>query len=160
MYLCILYGKRLAVPNLHENCVRAVLLSGRSIMTASLRFAAGKKAQRTSAVRKFDKITLECTISRSPFSGERIFSVLLPNAQEHEGAASPEYFLNEKGKPLQPVEPRAGKDIKHGRVMARFISYVEDDTALVSLPDGSVVTVTNAQLRALKEASPDVPVQP
>jgi hypothetical protein len=108
--------------------------------------------------RKTGQATVECKIERSPFSDERIYFLTLGDGSEHVGAASYIYFTDRTGQPLREQEPPRGKSIR-GTIEAIVIRD-EGDRCVVSLPDGSVASVSRSAVKRGKEASPDVPIQP
>lgn len=89
-------------------------------------------------------VTVACKISRSAFSGERIFHLTLPGRIEHVGAASVDYFRKKNGKPLDASEPGAGQKLD-GKIVARVVEW-RDDQVVASLPDGDVVTLSANQV--------------
>lgn len=108
--------------------------------------------------KKTGLVAVKCKIERSPFSDERIFSLPLPDKNEHIGAASYVYFTDRGGHPLKQDDPPRQKSIQ-GAVEAIVIRD-EGETYLVSFPDGSVARVAKSAVKVSKEAPPDVPVQP
>jgi hypothetical protein len=100
-------------------------------------------------------ITVDCQISRSAFSDERVFRITLTDGSEHVGAASANYFRKNDGSPLAEDEPPANRRVK-GKVAARVVSS-SGDIVCVSLPDGEVVNVSSNQLG--QEVPADVFVQ-
>src|SRR5438045_1522206 len=90
-------------------------------------------------------VALKCSIARGAFSDERVFTVALPQG-EYTGIASRRYCWNERDEPLNQDEPAAGRSIG-GKVAARVVE-VENGTgnALVSVPDGEVITVRADQI--------------
>jgi hypothetical protein len=110
---------------------------------------------------KPELIALLCTISRGGFTDERIFRVKLADDGTHVGACPRQYCYKRSGRLLKEDEPsERGKTIE-GLVLARYVREAKEGVALVSVPDGAVVSVRPEQIReAPKEFSPDVPVQP
>lgn len=82
---------------------------------------------------------LPCKISRGGFSDERVFSIIL-DSLNYAGVASRRYFWTSDQEALPEGEPPIGQEIV-GIVAAHVIETRPDGTALVSVPDGEVITV-------------------
>jgi hypothetical protein len=91
------------------------------------------------------KVTLPCSISRGAFSGELHFEIVLSNGDHHIGLAARRYFWTRDGRSLTVDEPAPGEKID-GQVAARVLEFVSAEVALVSIPDGEVVTVAKDQI--------------
>ena len=89
-------------------------------------------------------VIVECRISRSAFSGERVFRATLADGKEHLGAASLIYFSKSDGTPLGPDEPPPDRQMK-GRIVGRIIKEF-DNTVFVSLPDGELAELKRSQV--------------
>ena len=87
-----------------------------------------------------ETFALRCQLSRGGFSSERVFRVRAVNGAQFIGVAPPEYCFTEQGKPIGPDEPAPGTSMP-GLVTARKVRTAADGTLLVSVPDGSVVSV-------------------
>jgi hypothetical protein len=107
-------------------------------------------------------IGLLCTITRGGFSGERIFSLQLPDGHTQEGIAPREYCWDEQGNPIGLEEPPANESIP-GIVAAREYQR-RGDRVQVSTPDGEVFTVFSSQVRprpaSSTEPAQNVPIRP
>jgi hypothetical protein len=90
-------------------------------------------------------ITIPCQFARGGFSSERVFQVETLSGV-FTGVAALEYCYDAEGEPLGPDQPPAGTKIK-GRVAARFIQEESKQSALLSVPDGSVISVSRRLLQ-------------
>jgi hypothetical protein len=86
---------------------------------------------------------IRCIISRGGFSDERLFRIDA-GGMKYEGVASRQHMWSREGVPLADGEPPIGENIE-GLVAARIIK-IEDGRALVSVPDGEVITISTDQL--------------
>jgi hypothetical protein len=84
-------------------------------------------------------IALPCKISQGVVSDERAFEVALSDGVAHVGVAPVYYFWNQDDQRLGPNEPGDDQEIR-GKIAARLLDR-RNGTALVSIPDGSVVQV-------------------
>ena len=90
-------------------------------------------------------VLIECRISRSAFSGERVFRLVQEAGRgEHLGVAPVGYCRREDRSPLRPDEPAGDEEIL-GLVEARVVSN-GGDVADVETPDGEVVRVRLAAI--------------
>jgi hypothetical protein len=96
-------------------------------------------------------VNVRCRLSRSGFSGERVFRVACFDGTEHVGVAPTHYCLTGKGKPIGPDVPQKGKPID-GWVEGLLV--VDDGERLaVALPDGDTIKVQPDQVWAKHEHS-------
>jgi hypothetical protein len=86
---------------------------------------------------------IKCKISRGGFSDERVFAFEV-GGEQYQGVASRRHMWSSNGKPIEDGEPPLGKTID-GLVAARILE-VANDQAIVSIPDGEVVTMPLTQL--------------
>ena len=84
-------------------------------------------------------IAVPCRISQGVVPDERAFEVTLSNGDSHPGVAPVHYFWNQDSERLAPNEPSGDQEVP-GKVAARLLDR-QNGTALVSIPDGSVVQV-------------------
>jgi hypothetical protein len=84
-------------------------------------------------------VALPCKISRGIVSDERAFEIELSGKRCHVSVAPAHYFWNEKNVPLGKDEPSGDQEI-NGKIAARLLEH-QNGTALVSIPDGNVVSV-------------------
>lgn len=84
---------------------------------------------------------LKCDLSRSAFSGERVFKVDLQNDEDaYEGVAPLGYCYDALGNQLQPDKPEANQ-YTEGRVSTKVIRN-GGNTATVLVPDGEIIEVS------------------
>ena len=81
---------------------------------------------------------IACEISRGGFSEERVFAISLKGIS-HRGVASRRHLWNSDGASIEEGEPPISEIIK-GIVAARILKIVQE-RALVSIPDGEVITI-------------------
>ena len=102
---------------------------------------------------------IACKISEGVVSDERAFEIELADGNLHGGVAPVYYFWNQDGHRIGLREPTAGEEIQ-GKMAARLLER-QNGTAMVSIPDGSVVRVqANALGERPTEVIIDVPVGP
>jgi hypothetical protein len=105
-------------------------------------------------------VAVKCTITRGPFSSERVLRLTLPNGQQHIAAALLDYFLDTTRQPLSPDLPAQRGTPMAGFVAGRILETGPGDTCLVSLPSGDVVYVNRSEMIAFPtESSARVPFQ-
>jgi len=86
------------------------------------------------------EIRVRCRISRSSFSGERVFRVAKSDGDEHIGVAPVHYFLTQNNEPLgEHVPPNKGDQVP-GWIQALLIEN-GDDEANVVFPGGEMARV-------------------
>ncbi len=99
-----------------------------------------------------------CTISRSGFSGERVFRVRTADGEDYIGGAPVHYFLTRKGEPLPADAATSPGQEVEGRITALLIES-NGVMAIVSFPGGETIQVKSDQLHPLSsKANFDVPV--
>jgi hypothetical protein len=89
-------------------------------------------------------VFLACRLSRSGFSGERVFRVTCPDGSEHVGVAPTHYCRTKSLKPLGPDVPTKGHPIE-GLIE---VILIDDDgeKVTVALPDGNTIKVNRDQV--------------
>ena len=95
------------------------------------------------------KVYVACRLSRSAFSGERVFRVTCSDGSEHVGVAPVHYCRTSDGNPIGPNAPAKGERIA-GFVQGLSVENGGDEMA-VALPDGNTVKVTLDQLRSAED---------
>ena len=106
-------------------------------------------------MRSNEVVSVRCRISRSGFSGERVFRVACYDGTEHIGIAPTHYCSTSSGKPLDPDVPQKGKLID-GWVEGMLVDH-DDEKLTVALPDGNTIKVQPDQVRT-NTSTPHVPV--
>lgn len=105
-------------------------------------------------------VILPCEIFRGGFSSERVFHILLPEG-EYVGAGPVEYFWRERGRRLEPDQPRERGKALSGYVDARIVSEKGNQRVRVSIPSGDVLDIDAAMTIAYPtESLVNVPIQP
>jgi hypothetical protein len=94
-------------------------------------------------------------ISRSGFSGERVFRVTQYDGVEHAGVAPTHYFQTEAGKPLGADTPAKGKPIQ-GWIEGVLIDD-DGEKVTIALPDGNTIKVHPDQIQT-PTSPPYVPI--
>jgi hypothetical protein len=100
-------------------------------------------------------VYLACRLSRSGFSGERVFRVACQDGSEHVGVAPTHYWLTSAGEPLGPDLPPKGERIQ-GLIEGILVDH-GSKRITVALPDGDTIQVNPDQLRS-PEGVAHVPV--
>lgn len=104
-------------------------------------------------------IALPCKIIRGVVSDERAFEIPLADDNSHLGVAPVHYFWDDHGGRITDDVPARDEEIM-GKVAARLLEK-SNGTAIVSIPDGSVVPVKADQIVGRpSEVVFDVPVGP
>ena len=89
-------------------------------------------------MRRGQTVYLTCTLSKSAFSGERVFRVSLTDGTDHIGVAPVGYCLHHDRSPLKGQEPASPiKGLVEGRVISNGGRIVT-----VAVPDGEVISVS------------------
>jgi hypothetical protein len=103
-------------------------------------------------------VLLACRLSRSGFSGERVFRVTLAGGSgEHVGVAPVDYCKTPDGEPIGDDQP-AQKN-SEGLVEGLLIEN-GGDTAHIATPDGETITVDVGQIRfQVSEGAKYVPIR-
>jgi len=101
-------------------------------------------------------VHLACRLSRSGFSGERVFRVICHDGSEHVGVAPTHYCHTSAGESLGPDLPPKGERIE-GLIEGMVVENGGKKTT-VALPDGSTIQVHPDQLRSPESVS-HVPVR-
>jgi len=97
------------------------------------------------------EILVKCRISRSSFSGERVFRVATSDANEHIGVAPAHYFRAQNNEPLgEHVPPNKGDQLP-GWIQALLIENSGDEASVV-FPGGEMARVN---LREVATQSPE-----
>ena len=97
------------------------------------------------------EILVRCRISRSSFSGERVFRVAKSDGNEHIGVAPVHYFLTQNNEPLgERVPPKKGDQVP-GWIQALLIENGGDEASVV-FPGGEMARVN---LREVASQSPE-----
>jgi hypothetical protein len=91
-------------------------------------------------------VNLSCRISRSGFSGERVFRVTCSDGSEHVGVAPTHYCRTCDGSHLGPDMPPKGQRIE-GLIEGMLIENGGEGVA-VALPDGATIRVHLDQIRS------------
>jgi myosin-like protein len=86
-----------------------------------------------------------CRLSRSGFSGERVFRVIRFDGSEHVGVAPTHYCRNKSLKPLGPDAPPKGHPIE-GWIEGILIDD-DGEKMTVALPDGNTIKVKRDQVK-------------
>lgn len=104
-----------------------------------------------------DVVFVECQLSRSGFSSERVFRLETTTpGEEFIGTAPVQYCRTKAKKLLSPDEPEERKPIK-GLVEARVIRKEPDSSVWLYFPDGSVAQVSEKLLSEQQSGkAPDV----
>lgn len=89
-------------------------------------------------------IALRCKVIRGVVSDERAFEIALADGKCYSGVAPVHYFWDDDGARLSDDVPEDDQEIA-GKVAARLLER-DNDAALVSIPDGSVVRVKVDQM--------------
>lgn len=103
------------------------------------------RTPRTKPMSQSRLIALPCRISRGVVSDERAFEIRLAEGPSHVSVAPVFYFWTVQGVPLTKEEPSGDQEID-GKVAARLLER-RNGTALVSIPDGSVVAVDGSAIQ-------------
>ncbi len=93
-------------------------------------------------------VGVECRISRSGFSGERVFRVLRPDGTDYVGAAPVHYFRTLDDEPIGADMPAARGDQMDGWITALLIEKGDDEASVV-FPGGEMTRVKLDQIRQL-----------
>jgi hypothetical protein len=102
-------------------------------------------------------VALPCEISQGIVSDERAFEIASSEGTSHLGVAPVHYFWNQNGERLDQDEPTGDQQIP-GRIAARLLDQT-NGSALVSIPDGSVIQVPVASITERPtEVVIDVPI--
>jgi hypothetical protein len=96
-------------------------------------------------------LMVACQIGRSVFPDECIYYLILADGDDQIGTTSREYCYTRAGQRLAVDQPLSGKALG-GWVAAKLIRLEEDNSLLVSLPDGAEVWITKDQVRSGKKA--------
>lgn len=106
---------------------------------------------------KSQTVLLPCHLTRSGFSGERVFRLTLADQSEYVGVAPIDYCRHQDRSPLGPDDPAKGGSIEgfvEGQVLANG-----GQLAHVVVPDGEVIQVSIQQIRFIKSKQTDyVPI--
>lgn len=118
--------------------------------------------ERSPIMQRGQIVLLECELTPSGFSGERVIRLLQADGTEYVGIAPVDYCLHrEDQSPLAPDEPPAGKTMP-GLVEGRVIEN-GGASAKVAMPDGEVIVVNFSQIPYLARTSQEqsyVPLRP
>lgn len=90
-------------------------------------------------------IAIPCEIFGGVVPDERAFEITLADHARHSGVSPVHYLWNQSGDRLKADEPGSDEGI-NGRIAARLLER-ENGTALVSIPDGSVVRIHAADIK-------------
>ena len=83
-------------------------------------------------------VYLTCQLSKSAFSGERVFRVILNDGSEYVGVSPVGYCVHTDRSPLKANEPQTRMDgLVEGRVISNGGRIVK-----VAVPDGEVISVS------------------
>jgi hypothetical protein len=93
-------------------------------------------------------VGVECRISRSGFSGERVFRVAGSDGTDYIGVAPVHYFRTPDDEPIAADVPTAKGDEVDGWITALLIEN-GDDKANVVFPGGEMTRVKLDQIRQL-----------
>ena len=96
------------------------------------------------------RVYVDCRLSRSAFSGERVFRVACSDGSEHIGVAPIHYCYASDGTPIGPNEPAKGER-REGFVQGLSVENGGDEVS-VALPDGNTVKVALDQVRPAEDA--------
>jgi hypothetical protein len=99
--------------------------------------------------------SVRCRISRSGFSGERVFRVTPYDGAEHVGVAPTHYFRTAAGKPLGADTPAKGQPIQ-GWIEGVLIDD-DGEKVTIALPDGNTIKVRPDQIQT-PTSPPYVPI--
>ena len=104
-------------------------------------------------------VAVVCTISASSISDVRGFDILLANNKEvHSGIAPQYYFWDSRKLPIEDGVPSQDLEIP-GFIAARELGIAADGKAIVSIPDGEVISVPRSSVVARPQEAPSgVPV--
>jgi hypothetical protein len=91
-------------------------------------------------------VYVACWLSRSAFSGERVFRATCSDGSEHVGVAPTHYCSTSDGHPVGADAPPKGKRIK-GFVKGVSVENGGVEVA-VALPDGNTIWVSRDQLES------------
>ena len=105
-----------------------------------------------------DLLSLDCVISRSSFSGERLFRVVQVNGEPYDSVAPEHYFRKQDGSLLAPDEPALDQAIK-GTVNVRRLPNGGEDVR-VALPTGETISVKRSQAHPRTEMTRPRIVEP
>ncbi len=90
------------------------------------------------------EVYVACRLTRSAFSGERVFRVTLPDATEHVGVAPIDYCRTGNRDRVGPNVPAKGDRIE-GYVLGMVVEN-GGGTVSVALPDGNTISVAADQV--------------
>ncbi len=96
-------------------------------------------------------VNLSCRISRSGFSGERVFRVMCSDGSEHVGVAPTHYFRTPDAEELGPDMPPKGQRID-GLIEGVLIANGGEEVA-VALPDGATIRAHLDQILSPESAA-------
>jgi hypothetical protein len=91
-------------------------------------------------------VYVTCQLSRSAFSGERVFRITCSDGSEHVGVAPTHYCYTTDCTSVGPDTPPKGKRIE-GFVKGVSVENGGDEMA-VALPDGNTIRVNRDQLKS------------
>ncbi|MEI7686988.1 MAG: hypothetical protein WCL32_18365 [Planctomycetota bacterium] len=100
-----------------------------------------KSNRRFSAPTKWVKV--QCKVSRSGFSSERVFRI-----ENFKGVSHRDYILDDDDRSIGDDVPPEGEEAD-AYVAAQVLQY-DGDEATISLPSGDVVAMPSSRLIALK----------
>lgn len=95
------------------------------------------------------KVWVDCQISRSAFSSERVFEISQTDGKVYVGVAPAHYLRNENGEALRLDEPAENETI-NGQIFAIVVKN-GGDTARIAIPDGEAVIVNIQQVKRARE---------
>ena len=102
-------------------------------------------------------IAIPCRIFQGVVPDERAFEVTLADGSLHSSVAPVHYFWNQDSERLGPNEPSGDQEIS-GKIAGRLLDR-RNGTALVAIPDGSVVQIQSDSITERPtEVIIDVPV--
>ena len=95
---------------------------------------------------KIQLVAVRCRISMTSLSDSRGFEIFDAQRQLLHSGVVPRYYLwNQDRSPVSDDQPGDGQ-IADGLVAARHVGSEANDIALVSIPDGSVISVPKSLL--------------
>jgi hypothetical protein len=89
-------------------------------------------------------VALKCKVAPGGFSGERIFEVILANGNPYRSLAPRQFCWNSDGNLVAASEPSAEVS---GMVAARIIDFIDDEQAIVEVPDGEIIAVNKDDVK-------------
>src|SRR5436305_8011479 len=87
---------------------------------------------------------ISCRLSRSAFSGERVFHVALGDGEDYTGVSPVHYCRTKDLRPLSKDEPKPGKRID-GVIEVEVLEN-GGEVATIELPDGHSLVIPNGRV--------------